>query len=224
MQLVTVVSADITRVGEREAIMAVEADAVENARVSGDHLVVGVAGGVGVDITGVQVLHEKLASAHESKAWAHLVAKLGGNLKEAHRQAALAVAQRVAKNCAHSLFVRWTETEIGIATIAQSKHLVARTGPPPALLPNRRRQQRCHGNALSAHAGHLLLHDERQLAQHALRQRQQRVDAGRHSANKSGLKQKFVRRNARLVIARRGRRASGTNTRERCAILNIAQR
>ena len=58
----------------------------EGAQISDEHLVVGMAAGLRVEIEGIGVLHQKFARAHDAEARAHLVAEFPLDMEQVKRQ------------------------------------------------------------------------------------------------------------------------------------------
>ena len=67
-----------------------EADAGEDARIGLEHLLIGLLQRCLVQMKRVGIFHQKLARAHDTEAWAHLIAELGLDLIEVRGQLPIA--------------------------------------------------------------------------------------------------------------------------------------
>ena len=146
---------------------------------------------------GVGVLHDELARAHDAKARPHLVAELGLDLVEVHRQ--LAVALELApRDVGDHFLVRGPGDEVALVPILEAQQLRPVLAPAARLLPQLRRLHHRHHQLERAGAVHLLADDALDLLQHPQAQRQPAVQPRRQAPDEPGAQHQLVADDLRL--------------------------
>ena len=149
-----------------------------------------------VTVEGVGVLHDELAHADESGAWAGLVPDLRLEVVEDLRQ--LAVGGDLARVVGDRLLVRHGQHERPAHSILGLPELGNRIAP--ARLPQLGRRDDRHEHLLAADGVHLLPDDLHRLLVHAPPERQERPETRAHLADEAAADEQAVAR--RLGIAR----------------------
>jgi len=175
VELVGGVAADAA--GVRLHGAEVQAAALEDAAVGLEHDLIGRPQRVVVQVEGVGVLHQEFAGPHDTEARADLVAELGLDLVEVHREL-LVGAQLIAGQVGDDLLVGGPEAELAGMAVAHPQQLGAVVLPASGLLPQLRRLYRRHQDLQRPGAIHLLAHDALDLAQHPKAERQPGVEPG----------------------------------------------
>ena len=169
-----------------------QAEAREGAQIGGEHLVVGQARALGVEIERIGVLHQELARAHDAEARPHLVAELPLDVVEVERQI-LVRTHAGAEDLGDHLLVGRTVEHVALVAVADAQHLLAVVVVAAGFAPQLGRLQRRHQQLDRAGAILLLAHDGADLVQHAQAQRQPGVDAGALLADHAGAQHQPVR-------------------------------
>ena len=155
-ELVAKIAADRAGVGPHRH--GLQPHAREGAQIGHEHLVIGAARAVGVDVEGVAVLHQELAPAHDAEARADLVAELPLDVIENARQV-LVRAHRRAEDVGDHFLVRRAVEQIALVAVLDAQHLLAVVVVAPALAPQIGRLQRRHQKLDRACPVLLLAHD-----------------------------------------------------------------
>ena len=167
-------AADGTGVGGDSAEFQPETG--EDARVGVVHVSV-LALQVGViGVERVAILHGEFAPAHDAEARPALVAELGLDLVEMHRQLAIA-PQLAAREIGDDLFGCRLDQEVALVPVLEAQQLRAVFFPAARFLPQLRRLHHRHRQLDRAGAVHLVAHDRLDLAHDAQAQRHPGVDA-----------------------------------------------
>ena len=153
--------------------------------------VVGRLQGLVGEVERVRVLHRELAPAQDARARALLVAVLGLDLVEDHREVAVGAGLPLDHEGEH-LLVRGPEQVVGLLAVLEAEERVAVLGPAPGGLVGLLRQQRREVHLLAADRVHLLADDRLDPGQHLHAQRQPRVDAGRDATDVPGAHEQLV--------------------------------
>ena len=174
-----------------------QAGAVADRVVGGDELLVGGLQPLVVAIEGVGVLHDELARAQDPGARARLVAALGLEVVEQHRQLPIG-AHRLRDVEGDGLLVAQGEDQVGPPAVLELEDLLDVVAPaaPPEL---GRRDDR-HQHLLAADPVALLAHDLRHVLVHAPPGRQPAPQAGADLADEPGAHAELVRQ--RLGVGR----------------------
>ena len=146
----------------------------------------------------VGVLHREFARADQSRPRTRLVAVLGLNLIEHHRQLLVAV-ELGAHQVDDRLLVGHRQNHRLLVAVAETQQLRADRLVPPGLLPEVRRKHHRHQHLLPVDAVHLLADDRFNLSDDPLPRRQQRIDSRRHRADVAAANQKFVTDSLRVL-------------------------
>ncbi len=182
-------AADGAGVGGHRAEL--EAQAREDARVGVVHVAVFALQVLVVGVERVAVLHHELAPAHDAEARAALVAELGLDLVEVHRQAPVALQFR-ARELGDGFLRGGLEHEIALVAILEAQQLRPVRLPAARLLPQLGGLHHRHAELERAGAVHLLAHDRRHLVQHAHAERQPGVDARGDAPDDAGAQHQAV--------------------------------
>ncbi len=175
LEFVRRVAADGSGVGGHRAKL--QAQPREDARIGVVHRLVGAQHARLVGVERVGVLHDELARAHHAEARPDLVAELGLDVIEIHRQLAIAL-DFLARDVGDDLLRGRLENEVALVPVLQAQQLRAVLVPASGLLPQLGGLHHRHQQFDRAGAIHLLAHDGLDLAQHAQAQRHPGVDAG----------------------------------------------
>ena len=138
-----------------------------------------------VDIERVRILHDEFARSHHPEARAHLVAELGLDMVEVHRQLPVAL-QILARDVGDHFLGRRLEDEIALMTVLQTQQLGPILVPASRFLPELGRLDDRHQELDSAGPIHFFAHDGFDLAQHAQSQRHPGVYPGGKPLDHSG--------------------------------------
>ena len=152
--------------------------------------IVGVDAGL-VAVKGVGVLHRELAHANQTRPWAWLVAELGLNLVEHHRQLAVA-ADKPGRQFGHDLLVGHAQAHVTTVAVLEPRHVAADLVPAPATLPDLGGVHHRQGDFLAVDGVHLLADDVLDLVFDALRRRQQVENAGSDLVDHPGAQHELV--------------------------------
>ena len=189
VELLRGVAADAARVGPHRAEAQVHAR--EDPRISLVHGLVTLLERRLVEVEGVGVLHRELAGAHHAEARADLVAELGLDLVEVHRQ--LAVAPQFLPRDVGYHFLRGRRVaELALGAVLDAQHHRPVEVPAPRLLPQLGRLHRRHQQLERPGTVHLLADDVLDLAQHPEADRQPGVEAGGQAADQAGPQHQLV--------------------------------
>jgi hypothetical protein len=167
-----------------------EAHPVADAIVGLDELLVGGLQPVLVAIEGIGVLHDELARAQDPGARARLVAALGLEVVEQHRQLAIG-AHRLRDVEGDGLLVAQGEDQVGPPAVLELEHLLDVVAP--AALPELGRRDDRHQHLLAADPVALLAHDLRHVLVHAPAGRQPAPQARADLADEPGAHAELVR-------------------------------
>jgi hypothetical protein len=169
----------------------VQVAAVEDVEIGLVELgVVGVDAGL-VAVEGVGVLHRKLAHADQPGAGPRLVAELGLDLVEHHRQLAVA-ADELGRQLRHDLLMGHAQAHVATVAVLEARHVAADLVPAAAALPDLGGVHHGQGDFLAADRVHLLADDVLDLVFDALRQRQDVEDAGGDLVDHAGAQHQLV--------------------------------
>ncbi len=162
-----------------------EPHARERAQIGDEHLVVGDACGRLVEIEGIGVLHQELASAHHAEARALLVPELPLDVIE--NLGKLAIRADIGpEDFRDHVLVGWPVEQFAFVPVLDAQHLGAVGIVAPAFAPEIGKLQRRHQELDCASAILLLTHDLLDLLEHAKAERQPGIDAGRLLAHHAG--------------------------------------
>ena len=173
---------DAARVGTHRAES--ELHAFEDAGIGRMHRPVALLQRGLVDVEGVGVLHHELTRPHDAEARSDLVAELGLDLIEVHRELAVAL-ELAACDVGDHFLVRGSETERPVVAVREAQQLGPELVPAPRFLPELRRLHHRHYELDRARAIHLLADDGFDLAQHAQPHRQPGIQARRQTPDES---------------------------------------
>ena len=182
-------AADLAGVGLHGTIL--KPAALANALVGRIHLVVFFLQRLLGIVEAVAILHDELAAAQQAEARANLVAELRLNLIHVQRQL-LVRAQLGAHQRRDELLVRGAKAELVVVAIVQAHALGTVRVGAAGFLPQLFGLQHGHADFLRTARVHFLAHDVLDLRQHALAQRQERVDARGRFADEAGAQQQLV--------------------------------
>ena len=155
------------------------------------HAVIGFLQGSLVQVEGVGILHDELATAHQAEARTDFVAELGLDLVQVHRQLLVAV-QLVAGQIGDDFLVGRAGAELATMTVLQAQQLGAVLLPATGLLPQLGGLDQRHQHFQSAGGIHFFAHDGLDLAQHAQAHGQPGVEARGELADHAGTQQQLV--------------------------------
>ena len=195
-ELVREVAADGPRFGRHRN--SFEPHARKRAKVSNEHLVVRNSGGSFVDIEGIGVLHQKLATAHHAEAGALLVAEFPLDVIQDLRQ--LAIGTNVgAENLGDHLLVSGAVKHVPLVPILDAQHFRAIGVVAPALAPKIGKLQGGHQQLDRARTVLLLANDLLDFFEHPKTERQPSVNAGGLLANEACAQHEAVGDHLRLL-------------------------
>src|SRR6185436_10076823 len=126
-----------------------------------------------------------------AEAWPDLVAELGLNLVEIHRQLPVA-ADVLACDVGDDFLMRRAEAEVALVTILDPEHLWAEFVPTPAFLPQLGRLHRRHDQLDRAAAIHLFAHDALDLTQYSQYERHPGVQSAAELPDQAGAQHELV--------------------------------
>ncbi len=129
--------------------------AAEHAGICVIHQIVAYVQTGFVRVKGVQILHNKLAAAHQTKARAAFITIFHLHLIQKLRQL-LVGAHVIAEGHADKLLMRWAKAKIAPVSVLNTPHFRAVNTPAPAFLPNFRRLEHRHHQFLPALRVHFL--------------------------------------------------------------------
>ena len=138
-----------------------------------------------VRVERIGILHQELARAHHAKARPDLVAELGLDLVEIHRQL-LVAAQFLTRDVGNDFLVRRSIGEFAVMAVLEAQQLRTVLAPAGGFLPQLRRLDRRHAQFQGAGPVHLLADDALDLLQGAKSHRQPRVKPGCQAADHAG--------------------------------------
>ncbi len=130
-----------------------------------------------IDIERIRILHDEFARSHHAEARANLVAELGLDVVEVHRQLPVAL-QVLARDVGDHFLGRRLQDEIALMAILEPQQLGAILVPASRFLPELGRLDDRHQELDGAGPIHFFTHDRFDLAQHAQSQRHPGVDPG----------------------------------------------
>ena len=139
----------------------------------------------------VGVLHDELATAHQAKAGAELVAELILDVVEVNGQL-LVGAQLIANQGRNGLLVRGAQDELATMTVVKAHKLLAIGVDAAGLAPQLGVDHDRHHKLLGASSVHLVAHDVLDLANRAPSKRQVGIQAGGLLADHAGTEQQTV--------------------------------
>ena len=120
-----------------------QAHARESTQIGDEHLVVGMARAVLVEIEGIGILHQEFAPAHQPEARPHLVAEFPLDVIEIKRK--IAIRPDIApEDVRNHLLVGRTIEHFTFMTVLDPQHLLAVGVVTPALAPQISRLDRGH--------------------------------------------------------------------------------
>ena len=143
-----------------------QAKAVKNLAVGPSHHLVAGLGARHVTVKAVGVFHGELATTHQAKTRAALVAELGLDLVEVFGQLFVA-AHFLAHHVGHHLFAGRLDHEVAAVAVLDAQKLRAHLVKATGLLPQLGRLHHGHGHLDGAGAVHFFAHDGLDLADHA---------------------------------------------------------
>ena len=161
LKLFAQVTTDGTAVCGHRAIG--QAEPVKNPAVGLCHDLVAGFGCCLVAVKRVSILHDELATTHQAKAWAALVAELGLDLVEVLGQLFVA-AQFLPCNVCHHFFAGGLHHEVAAMAVADAQQLRPHLFKAPGFLPQLGRLNHRHGALHSPGPVHFLAHDGFHLA------------------------------------------------------------
>ena len=153
----------------------------------------------------VGVLHDELATAHQAKAGAELVAELILDVVEVNGQL-LVGTQLVAHQGSHGLLVRGAEYELTAVAVIKAHEFLTVGIDTAGLTPQLGVDHDGHHELLGAGGIHLVAHDVLDLANRAPRERQIGIETGGLLADHAGTKQQTMARKlgvGRILFKRR---------------------
>ena len=163
----------------------------EDTAIGVKHVLVFALQALLIGMEGVGILHNEFAPAHQAEAGPDLIAKLGLNLIEVHRQLFIG-AQLAANKVTDHFFVRWPQAGLMVMTVAEAEQFRAVFLHAPRSLPQFARLHHRHQKLMAACVIHLFAHDGFNTAQHAQPNRQEVVDAGGDTADIPGPEQQSM--------------------------------
>ncbi len=175
-----------------------EAKAQKCAQVRHEHLVVGMARRLGVQIERIGVFHQEFARAHDAEARAHFVAKLPLNMVQIERQVFVR-AHVGAEDFGDHLLIGRAIEHVALVAILDAQHLLAVVVVAAGFAPKLRRLDRRHQQFDRAGAILLLANDLADLGENAEAQRQPGVNAGRLLADHAGAQHQAMRDDFRFL-------------------------
>ena len=146
-----------------------------------------------VHIEGIGVLHDELAPTEDAGAGPGLIAVLGLDLEQQHREILVRAVLPLDRQ-GEQFLMRRPQQVVVIAAVLEAEHPVAIFGPTVGGLVRCARQQCREEDLLTADGHHLLTNDVLDLAQHPQPQRQPAVQARTDRAHVAGPDQQFVAR------------------------------
>ena len=158
----------------------------------------------------VAVLHQELAPPHHAEARADLVTELPLDVVKRHRQRFVAFHMRT-EDVGDHLLVRGAVQHVALVPVADAQHLLPVIVIAARLAPQVGGLQRGHQKRDVPRALLLLVHDLLDPAQHAISQRQPRIDAGRLLLDHTRAQHVAVRDDLRLggVFLQNGQEITG---------------
>src|SRR5262245_18136174 len=168
------------------------------AEIGDEHLVVGVARALKVQVEGIGVLHQELAASHHAEAGAHFVPELPLDVVE-HPGELLVAVDAIAEDFGDHLLVRRTVEHLAIVTVFEAQHFLAVVVVAAGLLPEVGGLDGGHQHFLTAGPVLLFPHDLLDLLQHAEAERQPRINPGAGLADHPGAQHQAVRIDLRLA-------------------------
>ncbi|VWM24375.1 Uncharacterised protein [Collinsella intestinalis] len=156
------VATDLTGIGHDGQCL--ETAALADVRIGLLHIVIGLLQGLLRGVEGVAVLHDELATAHEAKAGAHLVAELVLNLVQVHGKLLVAL-ELVLDEVGDSLLMGGAENELALMTVGDTHELGAVHVVATGLAPHLGIDHDGHEQLLGAGGVHLIADDILDLAQ-----------------------------------------------------------
>ncbi len=189
LELFAQIPANGAAVGRHRAVG--QAKAVKNAPVGPGHdLVTGLGRGL-IPVKTVGVFHDEFTPAHQAKAWAPLVAKLGLNLVKVLRQLFVA-ADFLAHDVGHHLFAGGLNHKVVRVAVLDAQQLGAHLFKPAGLGPQLGRLHQGHGQLDGAGTVHFFAHDGLHFAHHTQAHRHQGVNASTNFFDHAGTHHELV--------------------------------
>src|SRR5262249_24442948 len=178
---------------------------LEYAQIGYKHPVIGSARPLEVEIEGIGILHQELATAHDAEARANFVAELPLYVIEHPRQLTITL-HSIAKDICDELLIRRTVDHLALVAIDDAQHFLAINIVAARLLPEFCGLDRGHKYFLTSRAILLLANDVLDALQHTQAQRQPRIYAGACLADHAGPQHQTVRDNLSLglILLHRG--------------------
>ena len=174
-----------------------QAHALEGAQIGDEHLAIGAARALDIDVEGVAVLHQEFAAAHDAEARADLVAELPLDVEEVARQVAIGFHGAL-EDVGDHLLVGGAEKHVALVTVPDAQHFGAIGVVATRLAPEIGRLQGRHQEFDGAGARLLVADDRLDPAQNGQPEREPGIDAGRRLADHAGAQHQPVRGNLRL--------------------------
>ena len=174
-----------------------QAQARKGTHIGHEHLVVGVAGAVIVDVEGIVVFHQELAPAHDAEAGADLVPELPLDVIEILRQVLVAV-DLLGDDGGDLLLVGGAVEHVALVPVLDAQHLLAVIFVAPRLAPQIGRLNGRHQHLLGTGPVLLLAHDLLDALEDAETQGQPGIDAGARLAHHAGAQHQPVGDDLRL--------------------------
>ena len=168
-----------------------ESHAREGAQIGDEHLVVGMPRGGAIDVEGIGVLHQELATAHDAEARAHLVAELPLDVIEVARHVLVGL-DALAEDVGDHLLVGGAEQHVAVVAVLDAQHLLAIGIVAARLAPQVGRLDGRHQHLDGAGPVLLLADDLLDLLEHPEAHRQPRIAARRLLPDHAGAQHQLV--------------------------------
>ena len=183
------VAADLAGVGDNG--QGLDVAALANVGIGLLHLVVLLLQALLRSGEAVGVLHDELATAHQTKAGAELIAELVLNVVQVDGQLLIG-AQLVAHQGRDGLLVRGSENKLAAVAVIKAHELLAIGIDAAGLTPQLGIDHNGHHELLGAGSIHLVAHDVLDLADRAPSKRQVGIQTGGLLADHAGTEQQAV--------------------------------
>jgi len=154
-----------------------QAQAVEGAQISDEHLAVGAARALDIEVEGIGVLHQEFAATHDAEAGADLVAELPLDVEEVARQVAVGLHGAL-EDFGDHLLIGGAIEHVALVAILDAEHFGAIGVVAARLAPEIGGLERRHEEFDGACPRLLLADDLLDVAQHGEAHRQPGIDAG----------------------------------------------
>ena len=168
-------SADGAGVGAHGTVN--QPQAIKDAAVSLEHLVVTLAGIFSGTVKGVSVFHDKVAAAHHAKTRTTFVTELCLNLVEVHRELAPGL-DFLTSNVGHDFFASRLKNKVSVVSIFKAKELGSVFLPAAGFLPKLSRLNDRHQKFDGAGTVHFFSNNTFNLLQRTKAHRHVVIDAG----------------------------------------------